>query len=153
MRDRHVIVACIVTPLLAVMAWFGAGALTGERAAAPRPGHSYPLVAHSNCRYASGICTLSNEDLKLNLTSVGNGQHVLELESSHALDSAVVALTSTELPGAPSPMEAQGGDGRRWQAQMAPRISSQGQMRLAVTRQGSAFYIETGTEFLRQAVK
>ena len=145
------IVALLVAPVLSVLAWFAAGALTGERSASPLAGHSYPLVVHSNCRYASGICTVSNEDLKLNITTANDAPHFLVLEASHGLDSVVIAPISSELGDAPRPMSVQGDDGRRWQVHAGLFASGSGKIRLAVTRRGSAFYVETGTEFLRQA--
>ena len=67
-KNKHVIIALIVTPILAALAWIGVGQLMGEKPHAARPGQSYPLVEKSNCRYESGACDLENEDFLLRLT-------------------------------------------------------------------------------------
>ena len=45
--NRHVIIAMIMAPILAALAWISAGQFTGEQAAPARPGQSYPLVARA----------------------------------------------------------------------------------------------------------
>ena len=66
--NKHIIVALLVTPVLAVLAWFAVGAFVGEKPQQAAPGQSYPLVERSNCRYDSGQCDLHNEDLQLSIT-------------------------------------------------------------------------------------
>ena len=148
LTNKHFIVALLVTPVLAIIAWFAVGMLIGERAAAPEAGESYPLVARSNCRYASGECTLANRDLELSITESVNVGAVLELESSHALDGAFMALTSVAEDGAPRAMQPMDEEGHSWQLYVGQSPAAEEQIRVAVTRKGSAFFAETGVAFL-----
>ena len=66
--NKHVVIAMIVAPVLAVLAWFATGQLSGEKPQPAEQGKSYPLVEKSNCRYPSGACDLENENFKLRLT-------------------------------------------------------------------------------------
>ena len=96
LRNRHVITALLVAPILAVLAWFAVGNLVGERATPAQAGQSYPLVARSNCRYESGQCDLENEDfrLRLSLTDGITGPEFI-LSASHPLEGVVLAVASS----------------------------------------------------------
>jgi len=65
--NKHVIIAMLVAPVLAIMAWFAVDYFIGERPHAAKEGAAYTLIAKSNCRYDSGQCDLENSDFKLNL--------------------------------------------------------------------------------------
>ena len=68
MTNKHVLAALLVAPILAVLAWYGAGQFTddGEQQAAPaQEGTSYPLIERPGCRYPGGKCGLSNESFRL----------------------------------------------------------------------------------------
>ena len=66
-KNKHVVIAMLVAPVLAIMAWFAVDYFVGERPHAATPGSAYTLVAKSNCRYASGQCDLENADFKLRI--------------------------------------------------------------------------------------
>lgn len=66
-RNRHVVTALLVAPILALIAYFAVDAMLSPDAEALVAGSSYPLKEHSNCRRAGGQCTLSNNDLRLEL--------------------------------------------------------------------------------------
>lgn len=105
LKNRHVVVAALVAPVLAIISYFGMNYLFGERPHAAREGESYPLVERPNCRYASGACDLRNADFKLQLTvsDEGSGKTILHLVSAFPLEGVKVALatpgTTPEPPG------------------------------------------------------
>ena len=49
-KDKHVVMAMIVAPILAIFAWVGVDYIVAEKAQPAEPGSMYPLVARSNCR-------------------------------------------------------------------------------------------------------
>ena len=60
-------IALLVAPMLAIIAWFAVDYFVAERPQAASPGESYPLVARPNCRRLSDACELANADLTLTL--------------------------------------------------------------------------------------
>ena len=95
LTNRHIVVALLVAPVLAVLGWFAVGQLIGERAAPAQAGQSYPLLAQSNCRYASGSCELKNAELWLRLEAESGESPRLMLTASHPLDGVKLALSAT----------------------------------------------------------
>ena len=65
--NKHVLVAMLVAPVLAIMAWFAVDYFVAERPHAAEEGATYTLLAKSNCRYASGKCDLENADFELTI--------------------------------------------------------------------------------------
>ena len=96
--NKHVVIALIVAPILAILAWFAVGQLAGEKALPAERGKSYPLVEKSNCRYESGRCDLENEDFKL-LLQWQEGKNLM-LQSAHPLQGVMIAVGNSgqELP-------------------------------------------------------
>ena len=89
LANKHVMLAMVVAPVLAIIAWFGVDALLGPRPEVALAGKSYPLLAKSNCRYASGACTLENEDFSLEVRFADNA---FVLSSPHKLQGAWFAV-------------------------------------------------------------
>jgi hypothetical protein len=93
-KNKHVITALIVAPILSVLAWFAVGQIVGEKAMVAEPGAAYPLVARSNCRWASGECELHNNELEMTILPLELGAQYtrLSLDSEIALAQATFAL-------------------------------------------------------------
>lgn len=152
-KNKHVVVALIVAPILSVLAWYAVGHLAGEKPEAAEPGNTYKLVARSNCRYASGSCDLHNADFKLTLepemlaaTSVA-----MTMTASHPLQSAALALVDGGSAPEPSPMTPAADDGTRWQTLLPRPASPDATIRVAVTAQGAAWYAEVPVVFLEES--
>lgn len=137
--------------MLGVVAWFAVGSVVSERAAPAVPGESYPLIARSNCRYESGLCDLENSSLKLTLRPVADSPGELELSSTHALDSALLAVGKS-MEGSPVLMRAVGSSGRQWRLRLPIRVAgtsaAESVLRLVVTANDSRYFVETSTAFL-----
>jgi hypothetical protein len=147
--NKHVIVAMIVAPVLAVLAWIAVGQFAGEQAAPAQPGSSYPLVEKSNCRYPSGACDLQNEDFRLRLTvqeAPGGSQMVLT--ASHSLEGVVVSVASPDNDQPPSGMRATDGRGLEWRMGLAAMPSSGERIRLVARAEGSSYFGDASTTFL-----
>jgi len=67
-KNKHVLVALVVAPILAILAWFATGMLVDEKEHVMKDGSVYTLVVRPNCRWESGKCTLANSDLKIDIT-------------------------------------------------------------------------------------
>jgi hypothetical protein len=67
-KNKHVIVAMIVAPILAIMSWYATGMIVDEKPHSMQQGNLYTLNVKSNCRWESGQCTLVNNDLEINFT-------------------------------------------------------------------------------------
>ena len=49
-KNKHVLIATLMAPVLALIAYFGVNALVGEKPHAAEAGQSYVLVEKPNCR-------------------------------------------------------------------------------------------------------
>lgn len=150
--NKHIFVALLVTPVLAILAWFAVGALVGEKAQLAQPGQSYPLVEGSNCRYDSGQCDLRNEDLTLRITlDGGSSRPRLVLTSSAALDGVLLAVAGASGPAeeaAPTAMSRQDGAGLHWALALDELPGREQRVRVVAQAGGSNFFAEAGTTFL-----
>ncbi len=151
-KNKHVVIALLVTPVLSILAWFAVGNLFGEKPHTAKQGATYTLMARSNCRYASGSCDLVNNDFKLTITPemLAASSVALSLESSHALQGAALGLVDDGGAEQPAPMTRTGDAGTRWQG-LIPRPSSpEATIRIAVTAQGSTWYAEVPVVWLEE---
>ena len=55
-KNKHVVVALIVAPILAILSWYATGFIVDEKEHAMKDGAIYTLVVRPNCRWAN-TCT------------------------------------------------------------------------------------------------
>ncbi|KGE04921.1 hypothetical protein [Pseudohaliea rubra] len=146
-RNRHVIIALLVTPVLAVLAWLGVGQLAGETPAPAEPGRSYPLVEQPNCRYASGACDLRNAELELRIVLGQTAEPTITVTSSHPLERVQLALASGEGRALPGDL-ARSANGQ-WVGRLALRPVTGDRLRLVAQGDGAFYYGEVATAFAR----
>ena len=151
--NKHVVIAMIVTPILAILAWFAVGQFTGERPHKALVGQSYSLVEKSNCRYASGACDLENEDFKLRITLAGSpaGPRLL-LSASHSLEGVLFAVGEPDSESAPTMMRSADDDGREWHLSLGRMPGPRERIRLVARAAGSSWYAEASTLFMEGGV-
>jgi hypothetical protein len=147
LRNRHVILALLVTPVLAVLAWVGVGQLAGEAPAPAEPGRAYPLVEQPNCRYASGACDLRNAELELRISIAAGSEPVVTVSSSHSLERVQLALAAEEGSALPGDL-ARTPDGQ-WRGQLRARPAPGDRLRLVARGDGAFYYGEVDTAFAR----
>ncbi len=147
--NKHVVVAMLVAPVLAILAWFAVDSLVAEKPHAAQAGTSYVLAARSNCRYDSGQCDLVNGDFKVTLrpTVVSDSEVGLELVSKHSLQRATIGLASGQIEQASS-MTATDDLDTRWVASIARPDRNEATIRVAVVAAGSTYYAEVPVVFL-----
>ncbi len=149
-KNKHVIVAMLVAPILAVIAWFAVDYLVAERAKPAQAGSTYPLVAKSNCRYDSGRCDLKNKDLEVSLrpTAIDASGISLELSSVFPLTRAMVGIVEGNTERAPTGFTAANGDQTEWTGRIARPASQESQLRVAIVANGATFFAEVPVVFL-----
>jgi hypothetical protein len=148
--NKHVIIAMIVAPVLAILPWIAVGQFAGERPQSARPGQSYPLVEKSNCRYESGTCDLQNEDFKLRLTfeqAAGNGEFILS--ASHPLQGVLLGVGAGGEAGQPATMRASDGQGLEWRLAVGGRPGPEQRVHLVARAGDSSYFGEAATTFLQ----
>ena len=149
-KNKHIVVAMLVAPVLAIMAWFAVDYFVAERPQSAQPGAAYPLVAKSNCRYDSGRCDLENADFEISLLplQITPTQVSIRLESRFPLQQATLGLVEQGTAAAPVRMSADGGDNTAWLAEIAAPASSDSLLRVGVISDDATFFAEVPVVFL-----
>lgn len=145
--NKHVVVALVVAPILAILAWFAVGEFFGERPHSAELGKSYSLVEQSNCRYQSGQCELENQDFKLSLTMVGMD---LVLNSAHTLEGVMIRVGDPAHGTSPEKMQAIAGDGMNWRYSLEALPETSDRIRLVALTRYNAYFADASTDFIRQ---
>ncbi len=151
-KNKHVIVALIVAPILAILAWFGVGQIVGEKAHVAKPGAVYPLVARSNCRWESGACELANNDVTMTILPLELGAQYtkLSLDSEFPLTQATLALLSGGNEVAASAEFDESPDAPAQMTVTIPAFADpEAMLRIAVTVEESLYFAEVPVVFMR----
>ena len=149
LTNKHMIIAMLVAPVLAILAWFAVGQLAGEKPHSAQVGREYPLVEQSNCRYESGVCELRNEDMVIKLSMEKETDRVLVLHASHTLDGVLLAIGPPESSVLPDKMRTSDGQGKEWRMLIGGVPGPQERIRLVATAGGSAYFAEASTRFVQ----
>ncbi len=87
----------IVTPILAVVAWFAVDYYVAERPHQMKANGSYTLQEKPSCRWGSGGCILSNNDVEFSFRAHNTAKYnTLVLISSIEIDAAHIALVTNK---------------------------------------------------------
>ncbi len=148
-KNKHVIMALIITPVLAIIAWFAIGTLVEEKPHKAVAGQSYPLVERSNCRYPSGQCDLSNEEFKVSLSVDNTGaKPILLLRASHPLDGALIAIADQGVTGQPAAMLPKNIEHKEWTLALQTWPQPDHRIQLVANAADITWYAEASTAFL-----
>ncbi len=144
-RNKHMILAFLIAPVLAIIAWFSVDYFLAERPHSAKPGASYELIAKPNCRRYSQRCDLKNEDVELSISVPAYDAFGIdvELDSTIVIDRAAVGLAG----GAPAALTIVDTHGKRWAGRVAGSVDSASTLRIAVIASESTFYAEVPTVF------
>lgn len=106
LKNKHMILAMFVAPVLAIIAYFSVDHMVSEKPQAAQQGGTYKLAAKSNCRYQSGNCTLKNGDVEVHIRA----QHItdkeieLTMHSELPIQQVVISYVSGEFTSEPVQM-------------------------------------------------
>ena len=149
--NKHVVIALIVGPILAILAWIGVGQIAGEKAAVAVSGKSYPLVEKSDCRYESGHCKLENEDFKLVLRMEQRGiDAVLVLKSVHALEGVMMSVAEPGSETSPSAMRASDAQNMEWVIPVEELPTPAQRLYLVASSGGVQYFGDAATLFIKR---
>lgn len=151
--NKHVVIAMIVAPILAIIAWFAVGYFVSEPPQPPQAGKSYKLAAKPNCRWESGQCDLWNGNFEIHLEAVplADGSLDLRLKSSFPLQGAKVAVVPDGSEDAP-PLDMNREDftHTRWFLRMETPPRGEDRLRMALKMDDSFYYVDTSTRFFHR---
>jgi len=148
-KNKHVITAMIVAPILAVLSYYAVDLMVKEQPRAAVEGQAYELVAKSNCRYSSGECDLVNGDFKSTITvQKGAAENSLQLKSVHALDAVTVGFVSED-GGERGPVKLTPSDDTRmiWKANFKEPADASTLLRVVLNANATNYYSETTMGF------
>ena len=150
-RNFHFIIAFLVAPFLAIMAWYAADTMLGEKKEKAKEVLGYELLGDSNCRYESGTCTMSNGNFELDVQvdRAGQGKLAVRLESVHPLEGVSMGWVNPDADEAEQTALELAGEGRkRWQGVIPGEASTKARMRVLARADGTSYYGETATVFI-----
>ncbi len=149
-KNKHVILAMIVAPILAIFAYFGIGFIFGEKPLPAESGQVYKLVEKPNCRYSSGECGLKNVDFELTITGepLADDRYLLNVVSANPLDGIKLALVENETDEeAPVDMRPVGNDGLKWTLAIKRPDPLNDRLHLVAMAGGTLYYADAATKF------
>ena len=150
--NKHVIIALIVGPILAILAWLAVGQIAGEKAAVAVSGQSYPLVEKSDCRYESGHCKMENEDFKLLLKVEQRGlDSLLVLTSKHALEGVMISVAAPDHDVQPRAMRSGNAEALEWTLILDDVPAPAERIHLVASSGGTQYFGDAGTLFIKRA--
>jgi len=150
-KNKHVIVAMLVAPILALIAYFSIDYFISERPHAAKPGTDYTLVARSNCRRASGSCDLINGEFELSLSASpgDSGALTLLLSSRFPLAGATIGIApEAGAQSLPLTLSPSGADRTSWSTQVTKPDVEVAALQIAVVAQQSRYFAEVPAIFL-----
>lgn len=150
-KNKHVIAALIVTPILAIIAYFATDYFVSEKPHKALPGESYQLAEKPNCRYESGICGLKNADFEVDISAKHLDEDYLNLslKSIFPLDGVKLALVDNpEQQLEPREMTMQNNDPKDWQITLSQPKSENSRIRLVMASKGTIYYGDVSTAFI-----
>ncbi len=151
LSNKHFITAMLVAPVLAILGYFAVDFAVSEEPETAREGGQYKLAAASNCRYESGLCTLSNGNFELRIQISENqaGDTVLHLKSEFPLEGVRAAWVQDDENGEqPSALSNLDDDRQQWTLPLNKAPSTDAELRLVAKAQGALYYGETTTGFI-----
>jgi len=149
LKNKHLILAMLIAPVLALIAYFATDYAVREKPQAAQAGAAYKLAASSNCRYQSGACSLRNADLKLELSAerLATQRVKIAMQANLPLQQALLAVSQPAGDERPETME-QGVDAQHWQLVVPIADTSSDKLRVAVTVDGAHYYVEVPSIFV-----
>ena len=155
-KNKQLLIATAMAPVMGLVAYFGIGALFGEKPQVAEVGQSYQLISRSNCRYASGSCSLKNVDFELTLTYewLENGDMLLMLESENSLDGVLLALVENDTDeNQPVAMRSTGNDGLNWSMNLSQPDSERHRLHLVASSGQTLYYGDAALKFTLKEIE
>ncbi len=149
-KNKHIVTAAIVAPILALTSYFALDFLLTETPQAAEDGQSYQLVEKPNCRYSSGICGLKNGDFELELGTewLSNNRLLLKLKSEFPLNGIKAALVHHASDDRrPEDMQAMDDDGLLWSLEIQRPDPERDRLHLVASANQSLYFGDVAMKF------
>ena len=153
LRNKHVIIAMLVSPVLAVISYFAVDHMVAETPHAAQAGNSYQLIEKSNWRYHSGACDLQTGEFSLRLTgkNLADGKVEITLLSDFELTGVLQALVDQDgNESSPFNMIANDTQGKEWRAEVWVNDSESERMYLAISAKDALYYADASLTFIER---
>ncbi|OIQ24519.1 hypothetical protein [uncultured Vibrio sp.] len=150
-KNKHLIVAMLVAPVLSIVAYVGTDMALSEKPHAAKKGEAYKLLSKSNCRYTSGLCDMENGEFKIQFRSesITDTQLQLSLSSKLPLQGIKLSLVDDiEQTGTPVSMEPLDDSELNWGIRLPAPASEETWLRVAVQSNDTLYYGDTQTAFV-----
>lgn len=150
-KNKHVVVALLVAPILALISYFSVDMMVAEKPHAAKAGGHYELLEKSNCRYSSGKCDLKNGDMHIAIQPnwVTNDRLRLTLSSVQPLEKVVSArVNALGEEVSVSSMESLDDSGLTWSTEMMTPDADLERFRLAVSVNETWYYGDAALKFI-----
>ncbi|EEZ86876.1 conserved hypothetical protein [Vibrio harveyi 1DA3] len=151
-KNKHFIIALLIAPILSLIAYFGTDMALSEKPHAAKEGESYKLASKSNCRYTSGLCDMENGDFKVKFRSEKLTQDSLELSlhAAYPLEGVKLSVVDSQEQNAkPIDMKPADQAGQNWTITLPKPTSAESWLRVAIQSEGTLYYGETQTAFVK----
>ncbi len=149
-KNKHVITALIVAPILAFISYFAVDYYVAEVPHKAKSGELYKLLVKPNCRWESGQCDLVNGDLKLTITAnkKANSYYHFYLTSQILLDKVQFSLVAQkDGHSSPIPMKRTKKNATAWQSLPIIVVKSD-YLQFAITAGDNIFYAQMPAIFV-----
>ena len=149
-KNKHLLVATLMAPVLGLVSYYGIGALFGEKPLPAEAGQSYQLIEKSNCRRSSGQCSLKNVDFELTFSfePLGYDRLLLKLNSENPLDGIKLALVRNGIDEQiPRDMQPSGKDGLNWSLDIPLPDPERDRIHLVASSMQALYFGDVATKF------
>ena len=150
LKNKHLILAMFVAPVLAIIAYFSVDTIVSEKPQAALQGSSYKLAAKSNCRYQSGVCTLKNGDIEVQLRArrIDDKDLELPLHSELPIQNIIISYVAAGFASEPAQMNATSAEMDNWHIRLQLPDPEKTKLRLVLNISDSMYYAETTAVFI-----
>lgn len=149
LKNKHLILAMFIAPVLAILAYFATDYIVSEKPQMAQQGDAYKLAANSNCRYQSGVCTLKNGDIEVSVRARRVDANKLELIVSSEFDiqSALILFVNDRKDNKSKPVAMKAESKNSWKIKLN-KNEDENTLRLALGIGSSLYYAETTAIFI-----
>lgn len=152
-KNKHLLMAMIVAPILGVLTYYALDTLVSEPPQAAEEGKSYQLLALPNCRRVSGVCGLKNGDFDLELRAewMAEDRLVLMLKSVFPLDGVMLGLVAGEAEEeSPAEMRPMDEAGLFWSLEVIRPDPAHNRLQVVASANQSLYFGDTASTFTQR---
>lgn len=148
-KNKHVITAMIVAPILAIASYYLVDLAVKEEPQKAVAGQAYKLIAKSNCRFSSGACDLENGNFKSTITvSQTDGEQILMLTTNNSLQQASVGFVTRDgQESGPFELTVNDAHKQQWSTDFSAPADDGTIVRIALSANDAHYFSETTMGF------